>query len=193
MRKEAAVKILVASLAVVLGSLPARAADKYELDSVHCFAAFKIKHMNIGTTWGRINNPAGTILLDDADPSKSSVSVELRAENVDTANEKRDQHLKGPDFFNAKQFPTITFKSKSVKKSGDAAFAVTGEFTLLGVTKEITVTLARTGPAKDPFGGTRVGFDGTFTIRRSEYGMKQMLEAIGDEVEIHLAFEGVKK
>ncbi|MBI4566544.1 MAG: YceI family protein [Planctomycetes bacterium] len=177
----------------VPASAASAAADKYEIDPVHSFALFKIKHFNLGYVWGRINGPAGAIVVDEADPSKSSVEVELKAENVDTANEKRDQHLKGPDFFNAKQFPAITFKSASVKKTGDATYEVTGDFTLLGVSKKVTATLTRIGAGKDPWGGTRVGFEGSFTIKRSEHGMKHMLDGVGDDVHISVAFEGVKK
>ena len=172
---------------------PTSRAEKFTLDPVHSFALFKIKHLGIGYSWGRINNPTGTIEVDEADPSKSSVSVELKAENVDTANGPRDQHLKGPDFFNSKQHPTITFKSKSVKKAGDAKVDVVGDFTLLGVTKEITVSMTRTGGGKHPMGGTAVGFEGTVTVKRSDYGMKFSLDNIGDEVQIFLAFEAIHK
>lgn len=172
---------------------PAPAADSYQIDPVHSFALFKVKHFGAGYTWGRINAPTGTISIDEADPSKSSVNVELKAENVDTGDAKRDQHLKGPDFFNAKQFPVLTFKSKSVKKTGDQTFAVTGDFTLLGVTKEITLSVTRVGAGKDPYGNTRVGFETAVTLKRSEFGMNQMLQAVGDDVHIQLAVEGVRK
>src|SRR5262245_16340109 len=182
------------ALAGAPASAPAAAtADKYDVDPVHSFVFFKIKHLGVGYVWGRINGPTGAILLDEATPSGSSVSVDLKADNVDTGVEKRDQHLKSPDFFNAKQFPTISFKSKSVKKSGDSGFEVTGDFTLLGVSKEITITLNHVGTGKDPMGNIRTGFDGSLTVKRSDYGMKQMLDMASDDVLITLSIEGTRK
>lgn len=167
-------------------------AETYEIDPIHSFALFKIKHLNLGYVWGRINGPTGTFQIDEADPSRSSVSIELQSENVDTHVAKRDQHLKSPDFFNAKEFPTITFKSRSVKKTGET-FAIAGSFTLLGTSKDITVHLTRVGVGGDPSSGIRMGFDGTFTIKRSEFGMRTMLDTIGDDVQIHISFEGLRK
>ncbi|MCW8128842.1 MAG: YceI family protein [Planctomycetota bacterium] len=177
--------VLLACAAVV----QARAAETYELDPVHSALIFKIKHINVSYTYGRINNPTGTLVYDEADASKCSISMEVKTESVDTDNEKRDQHLKGPDFFNAKQFPTIAFKSTKVAKADDGTYDVTGNFTMLGVTKELTLKLTKTGGGKDPWGGLRVGFEGTFTIKRSDYGMKQALDAIGDDVTIIVAIE----
>jgi polyisoprenoid-binding protein YceI len=192
--KTLTLTVAALALCVPAGSAaPAPAADRYEIDPAHSFALFKVKHLGVGYAWGRVNGPAGAIQLDEADVAKSSVTVELKADAVDTGDAKRDQHLKSPDFFNAKQFPTITFKSTSVKKSGDVGIEVAGDFTLLGVTKAVTVVLARVGGGKDPWGGTRVGYEGAFAIKRSDYGMKYGLEGIGDDVHIIIAVEAVKK
>lgn len=185
-------KIWLATLAAWTLTFPAET-ETYEIDPVHSFAVFKIKHLNLGYVWGRINSPTGSFQIDGADPSRSSVSIELLAENVDTHVAKRDQHLKSPDFFNAKEFPKITFRSKSVKQTGESTFDIAGSFTLLGKTKDLTVRLTRIGSGSDPSSGTRMGFDGTFTIRRSEFGMTTMLDSIGDDVQIHISFEGVRK
>ena len=176
-----------------IGGMAVKSADAYQIDPVHSAFLFRIKHLNTSYTHGRINTSSGTLTLDDADASKCGIELEVKADSVDTFNEKRDQHLKGPDFFNAKQFPSITFKSKSVKKSGDADYDVSGDFTLLGVTKEITVKFARVGSGKDPWGGARTGFEGTFEIKRSDYGMKAMLDGVGDDVRITVSVEAVKK
>src|SRR5438128_2317015 len=101
-----------------------RAADTYQIDPVHSAFLFRIKHMNISYSYGRFNSSTGQIAIDE-DPAKCGVNIEVKADSVDTADAKRDQHLKGPDFFNAKQFPTISFKSKAVKKEG-AGYEVTG-------------------------------------------------------------------
>jgi polyisoprenoid-binding protein YceI len=142
---------------------------------------------------GRINDSSGSVIIDESDPSKSSVQIELKTASIDTNVDKRDTHLKSADFFNVEKFPALTFKSKAVKKVDATKYDVTGDFTLLGVTKEITVPITRVGTGKDPWGGTRTGFDGTFTIKRSDYGMTFMLDGIGDEVQISLGVEGVLK
>jgi polyisoprenoid-binding protein YceI len=167
--------------------------ENYDIDPVHSFAVFKIKHLNLGYVWGRINSPMGSIVLDGADPTKSSVTLGLKAENVDTNNKERDKHLRSPDFFNAEKFPTISFKSTSIRKTGENDYEVAGTFTLLGKAKEIVIRLRLIGSGKDAWGNFRTGFDGDFTIKRSEFGMTHMLDSIGDEVLIYVSVEGVRK
>src|SRR5262249_11217423 len=103
-----------------------------------------------------------------------------------------DQHLKGPDFFNVKQFPTMSFKSSKMKAVDARTYEVTGDLTLHGVTRPVTVTLERIGTAKGMGGETRTGFETTFTIKRSDFGMKYMIPAVGDEVKVIVAVEGVQ-
>lgn len=187
-------KSITALVLAIAGLVPATfAADTYEVDPVHSTFVFKIKHFNVAFLYGRINDSSGTIVVDETEPSKSSVQLELKTASIDTNVEKRDTHLKSADFFNVEKFPALTFKSKSVKKVDATNYYVTGDFTLLGVTKEITVKITRVGTGKDPWGGTRTGFDGSFTIKRSDYGMTFMLDGIGDEVQISLGVEGVLK
>lgn len=104
--------------------------------------------MGISYTHGRFNHISGTFNLDETDPSKSSVDLEIKTESVYTADKKRDQHLKSPDFLNVKQFPVITFKSKTVKKVDDTTYEIIGDFTLLGKTKSLTVKAMHTGSGK---------------------------------------------
>ena len=179
---------------VLLAGIPmVQAADTYKIDSVHSFVIFKIKHFNTGNTYGRFNDPTGTIVVDDANPAGSSVEVEVKSDNVDTHEPKRDQHLKKADFLDAVQFPAITFKSKSVEKGKDeGALDVTGDLTLHGVTKSIKVTFLKTGASSDPKMGTRVGYEGTFTIKRADYGMNFMPGAVGDDVQLTVAVEATK-
>lgn len=181
------VAAVIAGLAVT--SLARAAGTTYTIDSVHSMAIFKIRHLGVSNTYGRINGPTGTVVFDEQEPEKSSIAVELKAENVDTGVEKRDQHLKSPDFFNAKQFPTITFKSKSVKKTSEHAYEATGDFTLHGVTKEITVPVTHVGSGKGMKGEQLCGFETRFTIKRSDHDMKFMVGPVGDEVEITLSIE----
>jgi polyisoprenoid-binding protein YceI len=165
-------------------------ADNYKVDPVHSSIVFRIKHFNVSWFYGRINAPEGTVVDDAGDPTKSSFDVQLKVANIDTGNPKRDEHLKSPDFFSAKEFPTLSFKSTSVKKAGDK-LEVSGDLTIHGQTKPITVTLERVGAA-DTKMGSRVGYAGEFTIKRSDFGMSKMTDMLGDEVTIMLGLESVK-
>ena len=185
--------VCATSVLVTLGSLAAYsvrapAADSYQVDPIHSSMVFRVKHMGATNFYGRFNNITGSFTLDD-DPSKNSFQVQIQTESVDTAVKKRDDHLKSPDFFNTKQFPTITFKSTQVKKAGGDALDVTGDLTLHGVTKSVTAKVTKTGTGK--FGGRSLaGVEANLTIKRSDFGMNFMLEGIGDEVRITVSLEG---
>lgn len=174
-------------------SLPANAADTYTLDPAHSTVTFRIKHLNVSYFYGRFNDISGAMIVDEADPSKSSVELSIKADSVYTNNEKRDQHLKSPDFFNTAQFPALSFKSTSVAKKGETTYAVTGDLSVHGVTKSITVDFERTGTGKDPWGNTRTGAEAIFTIKRSDYGMTFMPDGLGEEVKLMVSLEGTKK
>jgi polyisoprenoid-binding protein YceI len=154
---------------------------------------FRIKHASASNFYGRFNNITGSLMLDD-DAGKNSFTVQIQAESVDTGNAQRDQHLKGPDFFNAKQFPTITFKSTQVKKSGDDSFDVTGDLTLHGETKPVTTKVTKTGTGKN-FGKAVVGMEANLTIKRADFGVGTKFgpEVLGDEVQITVSLEAAKK
>lgn len=184
----------VALLAVLFASTLSAAAwagETFVIDPVHSTVIFKNHHFNAGYVYGRFNNIGGSFTLDD-DASKSSVSATVAVDSVDTANKGRDDHLKGPDFFNAKQFPEITFKSTSVSGSGDK-LEVVGDLTLHGVTKSVTVVLNKTGLGKGMKGETRAGLEGSFTVKRTDFGMDKMVGPSGDEVTLIIALEGVKQ
>src|SRR2546429_63677 len=133
----------VMSALVVLGTGAAFAADTYKIDPVHGTVIYRISHFNISNAYGRFNNPTGAVMLDGGNPS--SFEFLIKTDDIDTANRKRDSDLKGPDFFDAKQFPAITFRSTAVKSTGDNKFDVAGDLTLHGVTKSITVPITKTG------------------------------------------------
>jgi polyisoprenoid-binding protein YceI len=180
-------------LAITLGSLGIAAqADTFKIDPVHSSVVFSVMHLGVSNFHGRFNDIKGTVVLDKADPSKSSVDLTIPVESVDTKNEKRDQHLKSPDFFNAKQFPVMTFKSKKVEGSGDA-FTVTGDFTLHGVTKPLTLEVKKVGEGKGMEGEIRAGGETHFTIKRSDHGMSFMQGPLGDEINIVVSLEGIKE
>jgi len=133
-----------------------QAAETFEIDPVHSSISFKVRHLNVADFYGRFNEIKGTVSFDKDAPEKSSVTAEVAVESIDTHNDKRNQHLKSPDFFNAKQFPAISFKSTKVEKDGDD-FKVTGDFTLHGVTKSITVEFEKVGEGKGMQGEMRAG------------------------------------
>lgn len=168
----------------------AAAADTYSIDPVHSSVIFRIKHMNTAYFYGAFGEIKGTITLDSANPSASTIQAEIPIDSVTTRNEKRDGHLKSPDFFNAAKFPTATFKSTSVTADGDT-FKVTGDLTLHGVTKPVTLDLQKTGSMQSPR-GEMIGFETTFTINRSDFGISFMPDGLGEEVRITVSIEARK-
>jgi len=185
--------VLGSIVALALFASPAAVrADTYSVDPVHSSLLFRIKHMNVSYVYGRFNNPEGTINVDEADPTKTSFDITVKVANVDTGNKNRDNHLKTPEFFNAEEFPTMTFKSTAVKVGEDKKLEVTGNLTIHGQTKPVTATLEFVGAASTRM-GQRAGYDGMLTIKRTDFGMNQMTDAIGDDVTIKIGLEGVKK
>jgi polyisoprenoid-binding protein YceI len=177
------------ALAAVVFARPAAAADTYQLDPNHMWITFKVMHGQFAESWGRFNAATGTATLDGAN---SVFNVSIKAESIDTGVQKRDDHLRSADFFNVKQFPEITFKSTKVEGSGNE-LKVTGDLTLHGVTKSVTIPLKVGGPAEFPQGVQRVGFSGQFTIKRTDYGMTTMVGPVGDEVTLVINVEATKK
>lgn len=181
------------SAALLVSAAPVLAADTYSIDPVHSHANFKIMHLNVGYQYGRFNDLEGTVVVDQKNPANSKVEVTVKTDSVDTKNDKRDEHLRSADFFDAKQFPTLSFKSTKVEAAGKDTYKVTGNLTLHGVTKLISFTFKKTGEGKDPWGGMRMGGEAIFTINRNDYGITYMPGGLGDNVTIMLSFEGVKK
>jgi polyisoprenoid-binding protein YceI len=170
----------------------ALAPETFTVDPVHSAVIFRIKHNNVSNFYGRFNDLAGTWTLDDAAPEKSTMEFAIKAESVDSGNSKRDDHLRSPDFFNAKEFPTLTFKATKVAKKGDNTFEVIGDLTLLGKTKPVTVAVTHTGTAAGRR-GTVSGIEATFTFKRSDFGMNYGTGQLGDEVTIIAGIEGAGK
>ncbi len=172
---------------LVLMSLAATAGN-YDIDPAHSFVNFKINHLGMGNVWGQFKEISGSFDLDEG-----QLQFEVKTESVSTHNEKRDQHLRSPDFFNVKQFPVIQFKSQSVKALGKGKYQVKGELSLHGITQSIQVEVTLLGQGKDPWGNQRAGIEVNFSVKRSDYGMNYMAEALGDEVQIFFNGEGIQK
>ncbi len=173
----------------VLGS-----AATYRVDTSHSSVIFSVKRMDVVNVYGRFNGLQGSLVVDSEDPARSSVELELRAEAVDTDNERRDNHLRSPDFFNAAQFPVIRFKSTGVRALGDNRYEVTGDLGLLGVTRSIAIEVEMTGSGQDPRRGTSlIGFETTFTLKRSDFGMNFMMGPLSDDVRLTIAVHGMSE
>ena len=189
---KSAISVFFAALFLVAPGL-AGAASYFEVDASHSTVIFKVKHLGVSYAYGRFNEMRGKVTFDQKSPPKSSIEFEIPAASVDTANDKRDQHLKSPDFFNAKQFPVIKFSSGKIKSIGKNKYRVSGKLTLNGVSKDISMEVEHTGSAKDPWGGYRAGFHSEFKIKRSDFGMNFMPGGIGDDVQLMVSIEAIKK
>ena len=177
---------------------PAFGADTYKIDAVHSEVGFKVRHF-VSRTSGRFTKFTGTIQVDEKNIQNSSVLVSIDVASINTDNANRDTHLKSADFFDAEKFPTITFKSTSVKEVSKGQLQVTGDFTMHGVTKSITIPITSLGGMASPFKDFRAGFEGSLKINRQDFGVKwnKTLDAGGtmlsDDVDISLAIEAVKQ
>jgi polyisoprenoid-binding protein YceI len=188
----------VCALALVTGSFVGAAArsgvaaDEYAYDLVHSSVSFKARHLDISWIHGRFNEVDGKFSLDRENPSKSTFELTIKADSIDTANKARDEHLRQPDYFDTKQFPTIEFKSTSVKAI-DGGYEVTGDFKMHGTTKKLTLVLK--GGKEHEFKGTkRVAFSTELALKRSDFGFdKNAIGPIGDEALIYIDCEGTRK
>lgn len=182
-------------LSVALGLLPALAAAElvvYKVDPDHSGVGFSVRHF-VTNVPGRFRDFDGTMRYDKDDPAASTVEFTVRATSIDTANADRDEHLRGEDFFDVEKYPTLTFKSTSVIPKGPGELDVTGDLTIHGVTKQVTIPVTILGTMKTP-NGEKAGFESTFTINRKDYGVvwNRVLDAgpvLGDEVKITIAVE----
>jgi polyisoprenoid-binding protein YceI len=185
-------KTLVAS-AIVAGVVGTAWADNYEIDSAHTIPYFSINHLGFSTQMGRFDKAAGKLTLDVAKKT-GSVEITIDTNSVSTGFAKRDQHLKSPDFFNAAEFPNMTFKSTKVTFNGDKVASVEGNLTIMKTTKPVTLTVTSMNCGANPMNKKDAcGFDATTKIKRSDYGMNYGVPAIGDEVTLILAVEAVKQ
>ncbi|MDX2147376.1 MAG: YceI family protein [Planctomycetota bacterium] len=178
------------------GKAPAGGGSDYTIDGGHSSVIFRIKHLKASNFYGRFNEIEGSFTFDPKNPSAGKIEATINAASVDTIIDGRDDHLRKPDFFNAVQFPTISFKSKSIKEGSQGKYELAGDLTLLGQTKPITATLEFTGENDaGPRFGYRLGLEAVFTIKRSDFGMNYGLDtgALGDEVQITVAVGGVRK
>lgn len=190
-------KLFAAFALATLVAIPSFAADTYAVDASHSEVSFQVRHL-VTNVRGRFNDFNGTINLDPANLEKSSVEFRVKAASIDTANEDRDKHLRAEEFFHVEKYPEITFKSTSIKKTGKDTYAVTGDFTMRGVTKRITLPVTYLGTARDPWGNDKAGFETATTLDRKEYGIVWNAAVdnggviLGDDVKIAVNLEANK-
>lgn len=171
----------------------------FQIDTAHSEVGFSVRHMVISTVRGRFNTFSGTLNIDEANPANSSVEAEVDVASIDTRDANRDAHLRSADFFDAEQFPKLTFKSTNVENVGGGEYKVTGDLTVHGVTKPVVFDVEYSGTIKDPYGLNRTGFTATTKINRKDYGLtwNNLLETggavVSDDVKINLDFEAVSQ
>ena len=190
------IKLLITPVLIGIGMFstiqetPADVGEAFQVDAVHSAAIFRVHHRGAGMFYGRFNDIAGTITGDE----NPAFDISIDINSVDTNNEKLDAHLKSPDFFNAVEFEEMTFKSSATKKVGDDKYEVTGDITIHGVTKPLTVMMSKTGQVKGRR-GELIGFEMEFQISRSDYGMNYGIEsgALSNDIKVIVALEAGRK
>lgn len=187
-------KLLLALGFVAFTSSALAEVEKYNIDNKHSFANFSIRHV-VAKASGSFSDVTGVINIDRENLANSSVSATIKVASINTSLAKRDAHIQKADFLDAANFGEITFVSKKVKAVSATEGLMTGDFTMHGVTKEITIPFQVLGFGADPWGGQRSGFEAKTTIKASDYGfgwMKKAKAPVGDEVEVTLLIEGIK-
>lgn len=172
-------------------------ADVYVIDKVHSTMGFQVRHL-FSKVPGKFDDFSGQVQFDEADPEKSSVQVKIKAASIDTGNEQRDKDLRSQNFFDAAKYPGITFESKSVKKTGDSTFDITGDLTMHGVTKEVVLKAELLGKGAGMQGKTVSGWEATTALKRSDFGLSwnkaiEGTQIVGDDVQIDLRVEADEK
>lgn len=175
---------LLAALALV--SLAG--AQTWKLDSTHTSIGFSVKHLAVSTVRGTLDQYEGTLSGDPKKPTTIKVDMTIQAASINTKNDKRDEHVRGADFLDVAKFPTIVFKGDKVVLDGKQ-LAVVGTLTLHGVSKRVVIPFTLNGPVVDPWKNNRIGLEGSFKIKRQDYGIESFPGAVGDDITIDISAE----
>jgi polyisoprenoid-binding protein YceI len=188
-----------AAAVMLATAVPVRAQSTWEIDPAHSSVGFSIRHMMVSNVRGTFGKFSGMAKANEKDLTESTVEATIDVASIDTGNAKRDDHLRSPDFFDVAKYPTITFKSRKVTPAGDKKWKVTGDLTMHGVTKEVTLDVeGPTAEVKDPQGKVRAGATVTTKLNRSDFGItwSKTLDGgglvLGEEVGVTIDVEGVK-
>src|SRR5574337_555997 len=171
----------------------------WKIDPAHSQVQFTVRHMMIANVRGRFENFTGTIEFDEENPTRSTVDVQIEAASLNTKEPNRDTHLRSPDFFNAEQYPYLTFKSKRVEKLDAAHGRLIGDLTIRDVTREVVLNVEYAGQAKSPWGSVSAGFSAQTKINRKDWGLNWTVALetggwlVGEEVTINIELEVVKQ
>jgi polyisoprenoid-binding protein YceI len=172
--------------------------NQWNIDGAHSGINFSIRHMVVSKVRGRFGKFSGTVDLDAADLTRSTINVAIDAASIDTGTVQRDHHLRSADFFDVERFPELRFRSTRIERAGGDRYRVVGELTIRDVTRDVTLDVEYGGQAKDPWGNERAGFLAKASIDRKDFGLgwNQVLEAggllVGDRVDIELEVQAVK-
>lgn len=185
-------KSILILTAVLFAAFTLNAQTKWSFDKSHSKVGFSVSHLVITDVDGQFHDYTGTITTDGENFENANIEFTIDVGSIDTDNTDRDSHLKSEDFFAADQYPQITFVGKSMEKAGDNKYKLTGDFTMRGVTKEVTLDVTHNGTVKDPWGNTKAGFTIEGSLDRFDYGLKwsNTLETgglvVGKEVELEI-------
>ena len=167
----------------------------WQIDPAHTEVEFSVRHLMISNVKGRFGNVTGTVEFDQADPAALNLGVTIPVATIDTRSEQRDAHLRSPDFFDAEHHPVMTFTGRKISGDVESGFELTGDLTIRGVTRAITLDVMTEGKGRDPWGNERIGFSAIGKLNRKDYGLtwNQVLEtggvAVGDTVKIAINIE----
>jgi polyisoprenoid-binding protein YceI len=192
-------KFATAILAAVLPATAIAAPENYTLDPYHTYAHFEVNHQGFSNMRGRFDKSSGKFMLDKAAKS-GTLDLVVETASISTGDNDRggrprarDEHLRSPDFFNVVEFPRMTYKATSVKFSGDSVATVEGNLTLLGVTKPLALRMDNWKCGPNPYSKKEMcGGNASGTLKRSDFGMKYGIPAVGDELKLYMEFEGYK-
>lgn len=170
-------------------------ADRYEIDTkgAHAFVQFRIQHLGYSWLYGRFNEFSGSFTYDEDKPEASKVKVVIKTASLDSNHAERDKHLRDDDFLDVKKFPEASFVSTAYAPQADGGGTLTGDLTLHGVTRPITIDVEQIGAGPDPWGGFRRGFQGSTTLKLKDFGIDYDLGPASTEVEMILSIEGIRR
>jgi polyisoprenoid-binding protein YceI len=198
MLKFKAHSLLLSALVLSASFVNSAQAADYKVDAAHSKVGFTVRHLMITDVTGSFKDFEGSFSFDAAKGTVGATNFVVQAKSIDTDNEKRDEHLRSPDFFDVAKFPTVTMTNSKVTKAGKNKFKWTGDLTMHGVTKPVTLDLVYNGSMKDAWGNNRAGFAATGKIKRSDYGLtwNKVLESggvtVSDEVRLNFDISAIE-
>jgi polyisoprenoid-binding protein YceI len=191
--KSTTLAVTLAAASFALPTLALAADYVIDTEKAHAFIQFRIKHLGYSWLLGRFNDFNGTFSYDEAKPAASKVEVNIKTASIDTNHAERDKHLRSDEFFGVGKFPQARFVGTSYKENPDKSAVLTGNLTLHGVTRPVTINVKQVGNGPDPWGGQRRGFEGSTTLKLTDFNINYNLGPASTEAELFLSVEGIRK